>query len=171
MSGASERPLDLLRLFETLGAHGVDYLVIGGVAAQVHGHRRTTMDLDLTPRPGRENAARLTRALESLEAVPADPELRGGDLATADPERLATAAIAPPLLTNHGQLHMIREPKGARSFDEMKAAALVVEIGGTAVAIVSLDDLIAMKTASGRPVDLDDVAVLTEIERRAVEGE
>ena len=57
MSASQEmdRPLDLGRLLATLAGHGVEYVVIGGVATQVHGHRRTTMDLDLTPGPDAEN--------------------------------------------------------------------------------------------------------------------
>ncbi len=55
MSGAPQRALDLRELFAALAEHGVDYLVIGGVAAQVHGRRRTTMDLDVTPAPDADN--------------------------------------------------------------------------------------------------------------------
>jgi predicted nucleotidyltransferase len=54
VSDAFERPLDLRELLTVLAEHGVDYLVIGGVAAQVHGRRRTTRDLDVTPAPTAE---------------------------------------------------------------------------------------------------------------------
>jgi predicted nucleotidyltransferase len=57
------------------------------------------------------------------------------------------------------------EPKGARPFGELKENALSIEIDGIEVAIVSLDDLIRMKRAAGRPSDLDDIAALTEAER------
>lgn len=142
-----DRPLDLGELIAALARHGVDYVVIGGVAAQVHGHRRTTMDLDLTPDPSPENLRRLSAALAELEACPRD-------------------AGADPLLTRHGQLHILKEPKGARGFDEMRERALVVDLDGNEVPIVSLDDLIRMKCAAGRPADLDDIAALTEVERQ-----
>lgn len=160
------KPLDIGRLLEALAGHGVDYVVIGGVATQVHGHRRTTMDLDLTPDPDSANLRRLAAALEDLEARPADPQLSGGEISATDPERLAVAAIVPPLLTRHGQVHILKEPKGARAFEQLSEAALVVEIDGTKVAIASLDDLIRMKRAAGRPGDLDDIAALTEAERQ-----
>jgi uncharacterized nucleotidyltransferase DUF6036 len=162
MSDASQpqgQPLDLGRLLGTLARHGVDYVVIGGVATQVHGHRRTTMDLDLTPDPASENLHRLSAALEELEARPSDPELAAGD-------RLALAAIVPPLITRHGQVHILKEPKGARDFEQLRKAALVVELDGVEIAIASLDDLIRMKRAAGRASDLDDIAVLSEVERQ-----
>jgi hypothetical protein len=160
------QPLDVSRLLEILAGHDVAYVVIGGVATQVHGHRRTTMDLDLTPDPDAENLRRLAAALEDLEAKPADPNLIQGEISAIDPERLAHAAIVPPLMTRHGQVHILKEPKGARAFEQLLDAALVMEIDGIEVAIASLDDLIRMKRAAGRPGDLDDIAVLTEAERR-----
>jgi hypothetical protein len=143
----AERPLDISKLFAVLADHDVDFVVIGGVSAQVHGHRRTTMDLDLTPNPDPENLRRLSAALSELEARPVDS---GEGM----------------LLTRHGQVHLLKEPKGARAFDEMRKRALVVDLDGTEVAIVSLDDLIRMKRAAGRPGDLDDIATLTEVERQ-----
>jgi hypothetical protein len=161
-----DRPLDLSRLLQTLANHGVDYVVIGGVATQVHGHRRTTMDLDLTPDPDPENLERLASALAELEARPRDLEFEGSEVPVVDPERLAVAAIVPPLTTRHGQIHILKEPKGARPFDRMRETALVIELDGIEVAIASLDDLIRMKRAAGRPSDLDDIAALTEAEKQ-----
>ena len=162
-----DRPLDLGELIAVLARHRVDYLVIGGVATQVHGHRRTTMDLDLTPDPSPENLHRLGAALAELEARPRDAGTEKAEIPVGDPERLAIAAVVPPLLTRHGQIHILKEPKGARGFDEMRERALVVDLDGREVAIVSLDDLIRMKRAAGRPADLDDIAALTEVERQS----
>lgn len=157
-----DRPLAVADLIAVLARHGVDYLVIGGVATQVHGHRRTTMDLDLTPDPDPENLARLGAALVELEARPVEADFEGAEISVTDTERFALAAIVPPLLTRHGQVHILKEPKGARAFDEMRARALVVDLDGHDVAIVSLDDLIRMKRAAGRPGDIEDVAALSE---------
>jgi len=162
----AERPLDLGELIAVLADHEVDYVVIGGVATQVHGHRRTTMDLDLTPAPDPENLRRLSAALAELDAHSADGGEGETEISPGDSERLAIAAIVPPLHTRHGQIHILKEPKGARPFDEMRERALVVDLDGTDVAIVSLDDLIRMKRAAGRPGDLDDIATLTEVERQ-----
>lgn len=157
----AERPFDLSLLLETLSRHRVDYVVIGGVAVQVHGHRRTTMDLDLTPDPAPENLRRLATALEELDARPLDPALVESEIPITDSERLAVAPIVPLLLTRHGRVHVLKEPKGARAFQLLRDAALVVKVDGVEVAIASLDDLIRMKKAAGRPEDLDDIAALT----------
>jgi hypothetical protein len=161
-----DRPLSVADLIEVLARHGVAYVVIGGVATQVHGHRRTTMDLDLTPDPDPENLARLGAALAELEARPVEAAFEGAEISAADPERLAIAPVVPPLLTRHGQLHVLKEPKGGRGFDELREAALVVDLNGVEVAIVSLDDLIRMKRAAARPGDIEDVAALTEVARQ-----
>lgn len=169
MTGPEEpidRPLDIGDLIEVLSRHEVDYVVIGGVATQVHGHRRTTMDLDLTPDPDPENLSRLGAALVELEARPREAGLENAEIPATDPERLAIAATVPPLITRHGQIHILKEPKGARSFEQLREAALVLELDGIEVAIVSLDDLIRMKRAAGRPTDLDDIAALIEAERQ-----
>ncbi len=60
------QPLELLRV---LREHDVDFLVIGGVAVAAHGYLRATKDVDIIPRPSRENLDRLAAALETLDAT------------------------------------------------------------------------------------------------------
>jgi hypothetical protein len=134
------------------------------MAILVHGCRRAAMNFEMTPDPDPENLARLSAALAELDAEPLEGDLEGAEIPAADPERLAVAAIIPPLLTRHGQIQVLKETKGARTFEKLREAALMVELGGVEVAIVSLDDLIRMKRAAGRPADLADVAALTAIE-------
>lgn len=161
--GAPAVALDLRELFATLERHAVDYTVIGGVAVQVHGHRRTTMDLDLVPSPDVRNLERLQAALRALAAVPRD--ISGGPTPTT--EQLRAAAIVPPLTTRHGELHILRDVPGAPPYADLRDRALVVDLNGIAIAIAGLDDLLAMKRASARPSDVRDIAALTAIERRA----
>lgn len=158
MTELPERPLDLTRLLATLAAHHVEYAVIGGVAVQVHGHRRTTRDLDVMPDPRPENLRRLAVALAELDAHPRD--LPGG---APDADQLAAAPVVPPLTTRHGQLHILNAVPGAAPYDQLRARALVVDLDGLKIAIAGLDDLISMKRAAGRPSDLADLAVLTAI--------
>ncbi len=149
--------LDLRELLATLDRHAVDYTIIGGIAVQVHGHRRTTKDLDVIPSPGEANLSRLTAALRELDARPRD--VPGAPVPTV--EQLATAAIVPPLTTRHGELHILREVPGAPPYPDLRARALVIDFDGIALAIAGLDDLISMKRASGRPADIGDIAALT----------
>jgi hypothetical protein len=162
LSEATERPLDLRELFRALADHGVDYLVIGGVAAQVHGRRRTTKDLDVTPSPDPENFERLRSALVALDAHPAE---LGPNAPTPTAEQLRIAPVVPPLTTRHGDLHILNEIPGATPFAQMRARALATDLDGIAVLIVSVNDLIRMKQTTGRPSDMEDIEALTAAAR------
>jgi predicted nucleotidyltransferase len=168
MSEVLERPLDLRELFRALAEHGVDYLVIGGVAAQVHGRRRTTKDLDVTPAPDSENFERLAAALLALDARPTE---FGASAPTPTAEQLRLAAIVPPLTTNHGELHILNDVPGATDYAGMLTRALTTELDGIAVQIVAVDDLIRMKQASGRPSDIEDIEAMTAVAQREARGE
>jgi predicted nucleotidyltransferase len=159
VSGAADHPLDLSELFRALAEHGVDYLVIGGVAAQVHGHRRTTKDLDVTPAPDPENLKRLAGALVALDARPVE-------LPAPTAEQLNLASIVSPLATRHGELHILNEVPGATAYAGMRARALTVDLDGIAVHIVSVDDLVRMKQTEGRQGDIEDIEALARVARR-----
>ncbi len=152
--------LDLGALLATLDRHAVDYTVIGGVAVQVHGHRRTTKDLDVIAAPELDNLRRLAAALGELAARPRD--IPGAGSPTI--EQLSTAAIVPPLTTRHGELRILRDVPGAPPYADLRGRALVVDLDGISIAIAGLDDLIAMKRASGRPSDVRDIAALTSVD-------
>lgn len=155
---SSDRPLDVERLIETLHRHDVEVVIIGGVAVQVHGHRRTTMDLDVIPAPDVPNIRRLAAALAELRARPRDaPD--GSPPPTV--EQLQVAAIVPPLMTDHGELHVLNDVPGAAPYEDLRDRALSLEIDGIELLICGLDDLIAMKRASGRQADISDIAALT----------
>jgi predicted nucleotidyltransferase len=159
--------LDVRELFRALTEHGVDYLVIGGVAAQVHGRRRTTKDLDVTPAPNPENFKQLAAALVALDAHPVE---LGSSAPSPTAEQLSVAPVVPPLSTRHGELHILNEVPGAAAYDGMRTRALSTDLDGIVVQIVGLDDLIRMKQATGRPSDLEDIEALTTILRREARG-
>jgi len=156
-----EIPLDAAEIFAALARHGVEYVLIGGPAVQAHGHVRTTQDADLVPSPDPGKRARLTAALGELGARPA-----GG----AEPPpgwSLAEALEGGGTLsfdTDAGGVDVHHDPPGAAAFAALRERAMVLEIGGVAVVVAGRDDLIAMKRASGRPVDRGDVIALTRPE-------
>jgi hypothetical protein len=158
-----EEPLDAGRIIRTLAARRVDYVIIGGLAVQAHGHVRTTQDADLFPGPELPNLERLAAALTELGARPAGSkgEVEGFRL---DADTLASADVV-SLDTDAGGVDVHRSPPGSPPYDELRRGALVLEIAGIEVPFVGLDDLIAMKRISRRPIDLGDIAALTERER------
>jgi hypothetical protein len=167
MSDAPEHPLDLQELLGALARCDVDYLIVGGVAAQVHGRRRTTKDLDVMPAPDPENFKRLAAALLALDAHPVE---LGPAAPTPTAEQLAVAPVVPPLRTRHGELRILNEIPGATAYDGMRARALTIELEGIAMRIVGVDDLIRMKQTSGRPSDIEDIEALTTVARREATG-
>ena len=88
--GREPPPLDAELILWALAALDVDYVLIGGLAVQTHGHVRTTVDADIVPRPQHENLARLARALTRLEARPLNP---GHEHAPIDAAMLPRATI------------------------------------------------------------------------------
>ncbi len=161
MNDAPERPLDVRELFRVLTAFRVDYIVVGGVAAQVHGRRRTTKDLDVVPAPDAANVERLAAALLELDAHPV--ELPTAPTPTASQLRVPRV---PPLTTRHGELHILNEIPGAAAYADMRARSLTTGLDGNAVAIVGVDDLIRMKQTAGRLIDIEDIEAIAAVARR-----
>jgi hypothetical protein len=156
-------PLDPERIFAVLDAHRVEYVVIGGLAVQVHGHVRMTNDVDLIPAPTPRNLERLAAALTELDARVLNP---GSEELGIDAQMLPRATLW-QLSTPHGDIDVLHDAPGAAPFSELRERALVIAVGERPIPIAGRDDLIRMKRASGRPVDLADIAALTEAEHRA----
>jgi hypothetical protein len=154
----SEPPLDAERILRALAEHSVDYVIVGGLAVQTHGHVRTTVDIDVCPRPERGNLTRLADALNSLDAEILNP---GSDSLTIDATTFPRATLR-QFATRHGAVDVLFDAPGAPPYDELRAGALEIELGELRLAVAGRDDLISMKRASARPVDLEDLAVLTE---------
>lgn len=173
MSGHSA-PLDAGELAATLNRHTVDYVVIGGVALQAHGHVRTTQDLDVVAAWTPENVKRLAGALSELgaELRGVDADLLGIDLGS--PEDLYRGGNF-LTHTRHGDLDVfaIDETQGApHSYEGLRARAIPVEVRGITLLIAHPEHLIRMKTAAAafrdrpeakRRQDLDDIAVLNRV--------
>ncbi|MCO5315870.1 MAG: nucleotidyltransferase [Solirubrobacterales bacterium] len=158
MTYAEGEILDASAIFRTLSGKGVEYVLIGGIAVQTHGHVRMTNDADLIPAPDPANLTRLADALNALGARVLNP---GHELDEISGTMLPTATIW-QFATRAGGIDVIHEVPGGRSFDQLRRSALEVKLGPVTVPVVGLDDLIRMKEARGRPVDLEDIAALTD---------
>lgn len=151
-------PLDAERILRALAEHDVDYVLIGGLAVQTHGHVRTTNDADLIPAPDPANLGRLAAALRALEARVLNP----GEEETSINAKMLPRATTWQFATSDGGIDVMHAVPGGRSYEELSAQSLHVQLGDLDIAVVSLDDLIQMKLARGRPIDLADVAALTD---------
>lgn len=162
------------RLLRVLADHGVEYVLIGGVAVQAYGHVRTTLDLDVIASWTPENMRRLAAALTELGARlrGIDAELLGIEL--GDPQQLYRGGNF-LMTTRHGDLDVfaIDQTAGAPpSFEELRARAVGVEVFGVRMMVAHPEDLIRMKLAASefrdrpeakRRQDLDDIAVLERL--------
>jgi hypothetical protein len=155
----TETPLDAERILGALAEHSVDYVIVGGLAVQTHGHVRTTVDIDVCPSPDHANLARLADALNSLDAEMLNPESDGLKIDAITLPRATLWQFA----TRHGAVDVLFDAPGTPPYDELRAGALEIELGELRLAVAGRDDLISMKRASARPVDLEDLAVLTEL--------
>jgi hypothetical protein len=155
------RPL-LRRLVEG----DVDFVVVGGVAAVVHGSAYFTQDLDISYAPDEENLDRLGRVLVGLDA-----RLRGvtDDVPFVPDGRTLLRTRVLTLDTPLGPIDLLAQPDGAPHYAQLRKRAVVEEIAGVQVRVASLDDLIAMKKAAGRPKDLVAVEELEAIKRLQLE--
>lgn len=156
MSESADPVFDPEAILRALLDHRAEFIVIGGLAVQAHGHLRTTTDLDVIPAPGLLNLSRLSEALVALGAGPADPHL------------LRRAALV-SLTTDHGRLDLLNVGLAdglPKSYEELRARAVEVDLDGRTVAVAGLDDLIRMKRVAGRDVDLSDIGALTRTDEQ-----
>jgi hypothetical protein len=129
---------------------GIDFVLIGGLAGIAHGSAYPTYDLDVMYSRNRDNLERLAELLRKLGAT-----LRGAppDLPFAlDADTLEQGGNF-TFETRLGAVDILAYPEGAPKYEEVKNAADQVELGGRRVSVASLDHLIAMKDAAGRPKD------------------
>jgi hypothetical protein len=152
-----DAPLDAERILEVLAEHAVDYVIVGGLAVQTHGHVRTTIDIDVYPRPERANLTRLADALNALEARTLNP---GSEELAIDAAMLPRATMW-QFATAHGAIDVLHDAPGAPPYEDLRGRALKIRLGELSLAVAGLDDLISMKRASARQVDLEDLAALT----------
>lgn len=153
-------PLDAQRILEKLTRHQVDYVLVGGLAAQTHGNTRMTNDVDVIPAPDPENLARLADALRALDAKVLNP---GHEDLEIDAKMLPRATIW-QLATPHGDIDVLHDAPGAAPYPELRERALIISLDEARVPVASRDDLIRMKLARGRAIDEADVAALTDPE-------
>lgn len=163
--------LDTLR---ALADANVEFVVIGQVAAALHGSSIPTKDIDVCYRRSPDNVRRLVDALRKLNA-----RLRVGRTsqteADAPPFQLDERAIQAggnfTFETDFGPLDCLAWPAGVNGFEELRERAAEYDLDGVTVLAASIDDMLLMKRKAGRPRDVPKILELEEIKRIQESGE
>ncbi|HUG52306.1 MAG TPA: nucleotidyltransferase, partial [Vicinamibacteria bacterium] len=145
--------MDIEGLLKSLNAHDVRYAVIGATAFAVHGYARATLDIDLFIEATRPNAERVHAALTAF----------GYDLADVSVDELLTKKV---LIRQYAVETDVHPFVRGVTFEEVWTHRIEDRIGETPVAFASLEDLIRMKEAAGRPKDREDLEALRRLRDR-----
>lgn len=159
---------EFLRLLSQLHDAKVEFVIIGGVAAALHGGSRVTFDLDVVPSLELESWHATVDLLWSLGARPRIPEPLEK---IRDPEKVRTwieekGMLALSFRTSDGGIEVDLLVAEADRFESLQQRAHEISLEGRRFFVASIDDLVEMKNRAGRPQDLLDVAQLLDIKAR-----
>ena len=159
------RPRALLELLEK---HKVDYVVIGGVGANIWGSPRGTLDLDICAATTRANKGRLAAALTELDARfrPPGLEEEGFPPPGGWDDHSFDSLISLATTTNLGWLDIWFIPDGTTGYDDLIQSAARIRVGNLDITVASIADIIRSKQAAGRNKDLAALDHLHELEAR-----
>lgn len=158
-------PTDYGRLIASLDKGAVEFIVIGGVAANAHGSPRFTQDVDVVYARSDDNLDRIVRVLRPLE-----PYLRGAPpgLPFEWSAKTLKRGLNFTLTTNAGSLDLLGEIVGGGTYEELHAHSSLMRIFGRDVRVLDLDALIRAKRSAGRPKDFEAIAELELLRELAV---
>lgn len=148
-SGPAMQNQDFRDLFAAFNAHGVEYLVVGAHALAVHGHIRATKDLDVWIRPSVTNAGYLLKALAFF----------GAPIEKISPSDFAQPGTTLQIGVDPLRIDILSAVDGI-GFDEAWRRRIAARFADQTVNVISREDLIRNKRASGRTQDLADVEAL-----------
>ena len=154
---ASQPEYQPAALVRALVDGGVDFVIVGGVAVVLQAMPRFTKDLDICYSTAEDNLGALGSVLVGLAA-----RLRG--IADAVPfvpdSRTLRQTQILCLTTPVGDIDLLVDPDGAPGYETLRERASVMELSGRTVRVASIEDMLAMKRAAGRPQDLTDIESL-----------
>lgn len=148
------------RILEVLEQHGVEYVVVGGVAAVLQGAPVTTFDIDALVRVDPANVDRLAQVLVTLDAryrEHRDLRPTPGDLAAGGHLLLTT---------DSGPLDLLGFIGGGKRYEDVVDSAQRISVGDLTIRVLPIEGLIADKQALGRDKDLAVVRILEAILNR-----
>ena len=166
--------MSMYDLLATLSSGKIDYILVGGLAVALHGYQRVTMDVDVVLALDDENLAKFVDCAKSANLKPVLP---------VPIESLRDAALIDQWHRENGMLAFaLRGPnvmatvidvlvRPVVSFDELKRNAVTKRVGPLSIPVASIDDLITLKTGTGRSKDALDIEELRKIKLQLAEGQ
>jgi predicted nucleotidyltransferase len=157
-----------LDVLSQLHDHHVDFVIVGGVAAALHGGARVTFDLDVVPRLAAPSWQAAVDVLWSLGARPRIPEPleRIRDVEQVRRGQREKGGLALNFRAPDGTVEVDLRVSESDRIDQLRTRAVRVTLDERTFLVASIDDLIAMKRRAGRPQDVLDIAELQDIQRR-----
>lgn len=159
---------DFLTFLEKLSVEGVEFVIVGGIAARLYGSTRLTHDVDIVPSLTPESWQRTVECLWKEGGRPGIPESMESisDVRNIKAWIVEKNMRALNFRSEDGFVEVDLLVAESDRLDSLKERATAVEFRGKTYFVASLDDLIAMKRAAGRPQDLLDIRELEEIRKR-----
>src|SRR5262245_3219882 len=151
-----DAPPRFLEILKVLTRHGVDFILVGGVAAILEGAPISTFDLDVMIRPTSDDRDRLLAALRELNARYLDP---AGRHILPDQTKLATLRLH-RLLTDFGLLEVLESNGAGLQYSDLVGDTQMYEVGGLSMRVLRLETIILSKEQAGRDKDLAALPVL-----------
>jgi len=147
----------LRELLERLVEAKVRFVLVGGLAVNAWGYLRATRDVDVVPDPDRRNLEKLDSLLRELGGR---VDVGGRLLDSTAISTFLRTGDRTLVMTELGQIDVLQGLPQVPRFDELEEQAQDVDLGGLKVRVCSLEHLLAMKRASDRPRDRDDLEAL-----------
>ncbi len=139
-----------IEAIERLHKAQVRFVVVGGVAMNLHGGAHLTKDIDFSFAPEDGNRERLAVTMNEMHAKPLGwPSYNPFSVTASQLSRVRFLNLK----TDLGAIDLLPLPAGIDSFEGLWERADVMDLGGFSIRVASIDDLIAMKKAAGRPKD------------------
>ena len=152
--------MSLLQMLSGLEEVGIRYIMCGGVAGAAHGSRRVTDDLDILYDTSADNTRALASVLAGWHAYPREVE---PGLPFIMDERTLQGAAVLTLTTDRGLLDLFREMRGVGTYERALRGSVAIDLDGSTVRTLNLEQLIAAKRAAARPKDREHLLELEAI--------